>query len=96
MLNAPRIQPRAVPTSSLGGNHPALSKSWKGFTAREANKELARTGEPFWAREYYDQLVRDDEERARLANYIHDNPVKAGLCERWDDWPWSSAHPRWR
>lgn len=69
-----------------------IVKSWKGFTAREANKLLKRTGDSFWAREYYDHLVRDDEERARLADYIHDNPVKAGLCSRWEDWKWSSAH----
>lgn len=67
-------------------------KSWKGFTAREANKLLQRTGDSFWAREYYDHLVRDDKEGARLADYIHDNPVKAGLCARWEDWKWSSAH----
>lgn len=69
-----------------------IVKSWKGFTGREANKLLGRTGEPFWAREYYDHLIRDDAERARLSDYIHDNPVKVGLCGRWEDWPWSSAH----
>ncbi len=69
-----------------------IVKSWKGFTGREANKLLGRTGEPFWAREYYDHLVSDDAERARLADYMHDNPVKAGLCARWEDWSWSSAY----
>jgi REP element-mobilizing transposase RayT len=73
-----------------------IVRSWKGFTARAANQLLGRTGEAFWAREFYDHLVRDDAERARLGDYIHDNPVKAGLCARWEDWPWSSAHPRWR
>jgi hypothetical protein len=73
-----------------------IVKSWKGFTAREANKLLKRTGDSFWAREYYDHLVRDDQERARLTDYIHDNPRKAGLCAGWEDWPWSTAHPRWR
>jgi REP element-mobilizing transposase RayT len=73
-----------------------IVQSWKGFTAREANKLLDRTGQAFWAREYYDHIVRGDIERARLTDYIHDNPVKAGLCARWEDWPWSSAHPRWR
>lgn len=71
-------------------------KSWKGFTARELNKLLNRTGVAFWAREYYEHLVRDEAEGARLADYIHDNPVKAGLCGRWEDWEWSSAHPRWK
>ncbi len=69
-----------------------IVKSWKGFTAREANKLLTRTGSGFWSREYYDHFIRDDAEYARLADYIHDNPVKAGLCRRWEDWRWSSAH----
>jgi len=73
-----------------------IVKSWKGFTARETNKLLKRTGDSFWAREYYDHLVRDDQERARLTDYIHDNPRKARLCAGWEDWLWSSAHPRWR
>ena len=69
-----------------------IVKSWKGFTARDANKLLGRTGQSFWAREPYDHLVRNDAERVRLADYIHDNPVKAGLCARWEDWKWSSAY----
>lgn len=68
-----------------------IVKSWKGFSAKEANKLLNRTGRPFWAREYYDHVLRDDEARSRAADYIHDNPVKAGLCDRWEDWKWSSA-----
>ena len=73
-----------------------ILKSWKGFTARGANEILGRTGESFWAREYYDHIVRDDDERARFSDYIHDNPVKAGLCARWEDWPWSTANLRWQ
>jgi REP element-mobilizing transposase RayT len=69
-----------------------ILKSWKGFAGREANRLLNRTGQPFWAREYYDHLVRDDKARAGLADYIHDNPVKAGLCARCEDWKWSSAY----
>jgi hypothetical protein len=26
------------------------------------------------------------------ADYIHLNPVRAGLVERAEDWPWSSVH----
>jgi hypothetical protein len=39
-------------------------ESWKGFTGLEANKLLKRTGDSFWSREYYDHIVRGDEERA--------------------------------
>jgi len=73
----------------------SILHSWKGYTGREANKILRRTGTSFWEREYYDHWLRDDEEKARLTDYIHDNPCKAGLCERPEDWLWSTANPRW-
>jgi putative transposase len=68
----------------------------KGFTAREANKLLGRTGEPFWRRESYDRWVRDESEWNRIARYIERNPVKAGLVAQIEDYPWSSANPKWR
>jgi putative transposase len=72
-----------------------LLKSLKGVTAREANRLLNRTGEQFWQRESYDHWVRNDAEWSRIASYIERNPVKAGLVERVEDYPWSSANPRW-
>ena len=71
-----------------------LMQSLKGFTAREANKILSRTGQPFWQRESYDHWVRDRKEAARVEAYIENNPVKAGLAARPQDYPWSSA--AWR
>ncbi len=64
----------------------SIIQSWKSFTAKEANRLLARTGS-FWQREYYDHLVRDDEDFVRCIEYTINNPVKAGLCESWEDWP---------
>jgi putative transposase len=72
-----------------------LLKSLKGFTAREANRLLGRTGEQFWQRETYDHWVRSDTEWNRIANYIEGNPVKAGLVGKVEDYPWSSANARW-
>ena len=73
-----------------------LLQSLKGFTAREANKVLGRTGEQFWRRESYDHWVRDESEWNRIARYIERNPVKAGLVAQMEDYPWSSANPKWR
>jgi putative DNA methylase len=69
-------------------------QSLKGFTAREANKILRRTGEPFWQRESYDHWVRDEQEFGRIRAYIENNPVRAGLVARAEDYPWSSAAGR--
>jgi putative transposase len=68
-----------------------LFQSLKGFTAREANRMLGRTGEPFWQAESYDHWVRDEKEYWRITAYIENNPVKAGLVERAEDYLWSSA-----
>lgn len=63
----------------------------KGTTAREANKLLARTGQPFWQRESYDHWVRDEQQLERIVAYIENNPVKAGLVAEASRYPWSSA-----
>ena len=64
----------------------------KGTTARQANELLGRSGKPFWQHESYDRWVRNDKEYQRIIRYIEFNPVAAGLVERIERWPWSSAH----
>jgi len=68
-----------------------LMKSLKGFTAREANRLLGRTGIPFWQKESYDHWVRDEAEWNRIARYIENNPVRAGVVAVPEDYRWSSA-----
>lgn len=68
-----------------------LMQSLKGFTAREANKLLGRSGQPFWQRESYDHWARNAEEFSRIKRYIEWNPVNAGLCDTPEDYAWSSA-----
>ena len=69
-------------------------QSLKSYTARQANKLLGRTGEPFWQRESYDHWVRDEAEHRRIISYIENNPVKAGLVNSPRKYPWSSAKVR--
>lgn len=66
----------------------AIMHSLKRHTAREANRILGREG-AFWQHESYDHVVRDAEEHERIVKYILNNPVKAGLVPRWQEWPWS-------
>ena len=64
-------------------------QSWKSFTAKRANRMLGRDG-PFWARDYFDRYIRDESHFEAARRYIHENPVRAGLCAAAADWPWSS------
>lgn len=58
-------------------------QSWKGFTAKEANKIVGHTG-TFWQREYYEHLVRNENDLMRVVRYVKNNPLKANLV----DWKW--------
>ncbi len=62
----------------------------KSYTAHEANKLLSRTGK-FWMDEYFDRYIRNAEHFRNTVRYIENNPVKAGLCKKPSDWPFSSA-----
>ena len=70
-----------------------LLHSWKSFTAREANKLLAREG-AFWQREYWDTRMRNTEQARKAARYIEANPLKAKLAHDVKAWQWSSARFR--
>jgi len=42
---------------------------WKSYSAKEANRILARTGS-FWQHEYYDHLIRDTRDFQRCVRYV--------------------------
>ncbi|HUT57858.1 MAG TPA: class I tRNA ligase family protein [Phycisphaerae bacterium] len=67
------------------GDHelPKILHSWKSYSAKEADRILGREGQ-FWQVEYYDHLIRDEEEFAAEVSYVLQNPAKAGLS----DWQW--------
>lgn len=51
----------------------------------------ARSNGVVWQKGYFDHRLRNDERGEQLemkVNYILNNPVAAGLCERAEDWPW--------
>jgi len=61
----------------------SVVQAWKSFSAHRSNKLLNLKG-PFWQREYYDHLIRDESEFERAVRYVGENPIKAGL----QDWRW--------
>lgn len=61
----------------------------KGFTAREINRALGRVGR-FWQNESFDHLIRNEEDWLDKRDYIHNNPVKAGLVENPGEYPFST------
>jgi putative transposase len=65
----------------------------KGRTARLINELIGKTGKIFWLKDSYDHVVRNDREWKNIINYIVENPVKAKLVEKWQDWPYTYVMP---
>jgi len=41
-----------------------------------------------WQRGSFDRLLRSDESLHDKWLYVEENPVRAGLVSRWEDWPY--------
>ncbi|MCW3062524.1 MAG: hypothetical protein JWQ02_4345 [Capsulimonas sp.] len=81
---------------------PVTAKAKRHFLATGASAEKQ---EPFWDIQPngrgafrfwqrgggYDRNLWSEDEISKTINYIHQNPVRRGLCERPAEWEWSSA-----
>ena len=70
--------------------------SWKTYTGRQLallyrHMPASSHARCVWQREYWDRFMRDELHFQVTKSYIHDNPVKAGLVARAEEWEWSSA-----
>jgi len=72
---------------------PNVVQAWKSYSSKRANRLLERTG-TFWARDYFDRYIRDDQHLKAVVHYIENNPVRAGLVDQPEGWPFGSARRR--
>jgi REP element-mobilizing transposase RayT len=79
----------------MGHSLAEIMHSLKSYTSSECNKLLGRKGR-FWQKEYFDRYIRNATHFAKVVAYIENNPIKARLCEKAEDWPFSSARLRKR
>jgi len=75
---APRVAPVAA-APALG----AVVRAFKAVTARAIRQAVAP--EFAWQRNYYEQIIRDEEALDRIVRYILDNPAR---------WSLDPEHPR--
>jgi putative transposase len=62
------------------GNFSATVKRWM---RRELHADWQ------WQTGCFDRLLRSDESAQQKWEYVRENPVRAGLVKRWQDWPYS-------
>jgi REP element-mobilizing transposase RayT len=76
----------------VSAHRPQLSAGMhrlNGLYAQGFNLRYARPGHLFQGR-FDARLVEGDRHVGAVCRYVVRNPVRAGLCEKWTDWPWSS------
>jgi REP element-mobilizing transposase RayT len=71
---------------------PLILKSLKGTSARSVNK-LSGSGGPVWQEESLDHVPRSQEGFEAKLEYIRQNPVRRGLVQKPEDYPWLWVEP---
>lgn len=89
------VQPRlAVRPGSLG----AIVRSFKSASARRVNELRHTPGARVWQRNYYERVIRDEDELSRIREYVRlnplqweldrENPHRAASGEHETEWNW--------
>lgn len=65
---------------------------------RRRLREEAKDGRSLWQRSFRGVPIRTERVLWSCIKYVHLNPIRAGLCERPEDYAWSSArlYEAWR
>ncbi len=67
--------PRGPKSQSLG----AIIAGFKSAVTRRINNMRGTPGTPVWQRNYYEHIVRDENELNRIREYINNNPLQWAL-----------------
>jgi REP element-mobilizing transposase RayT len=68
----------------------AIMRRIKGVSARQINKQRGTNGH-IWQREWFDRMLRSDEDERAKGSYICANPVRSGLVDSIEGYAW-----KWR
>jgi putative transposase len=44
-----------------------------------------------WQRQFFDHIIRNEEDFFETRDYIRMNPVRKGLVEQWEQWPYTGG-----
>jgi putative transposase len=64
-----------------------IISKWKEWTAKTVGIS--------WQRDFFEHRLRQDESFRQKADYVLQNPVRAGLAERPEDWPYVFISNPW-
>jgi REP element-mobilizing transposase RayT len=62
-------------------------KFWKEWTSKKIKKNCG-IKRNIWQREFFDHLLRNEESYVQKWDYVFNNPVRAGLVKKANEWLW--------
>jgi len=66
---------------------PVFLQAWKQWTSKRITRELNLSG-TVWQEEFFDHVLRSSESYSQKWDYVKENPVRADLVKKSDEWPW--------
>ena len=69
----------ALPNKGAASSAPTLGdviRTFKSIAAININRLLERTGRPLWQRNYYEHIIRNEDDLNRIREYITNNPTR--------------------
>lgn len=73
--------------SPTAKNRSSWLKVWKPVSARRLLSEFQITAS-FWQADTFDHILRSADSYSEKWEYVRNNPVRDGLVERSEEWPW--------
>jgi len=85
-VGAQHAAPLRVPSEGAGhrvqpGSLGAIIRAFKSASTRMTNMHTGLSGHRIWQRAYYEHIVRDEQDLARIRAYIQENPLRWALDE---------------
>jgi len=70
-------------------------RDFKKYTTHLWHLQRDGTG-PLWQKSSYDRVIRHNDSVDAAVAYVLENPVRKGLVERWEDYPYAGVVDDWR
>ncbi|MCI0527389.1 MAG: hypothetical protein L0Y56_08085 [Nitrospira sp.] len=80
-----RVAPTKHPTGPISGSVGAIVGQFKSITSKRTNEMRNTPGIPVWQRNYYEHIIRNEQDLSQIREYILNNPVKWELDELYPD-----------
>ncbi len=63
------------PNGTIPGSVGAIIQNFKSVTSRKINSQLSKAKEPLWHRNYYEHVIRNEQDLQTITDYIMTNPL---------------------